>query len=56
MNKNIKTFDIKDSNLLPPKQKTLLENVDTTGMTKQQKKKLKKKIKKTLHANGDEDE
>jgi hypothetical protein len=47
MNKNIKTFDIKDSNLLP-KQKTLLENVDTTGLTKQQKKKLKKKIKKTL--------
>ena len=34
VNKNIKTFDINKANLLPTKQKTLLENVDTTGMTK----------------------
>jgi serine/threonine protein kinase len=34
MNKNIKTFDINDANLLGKKPKTLLENVDTTGMTK----------------------
>lgn len=30
--------------------KTLLQDVDTTGMTKQQKKKLKKKIRKTNQA------
>ena len=52
VNKNIKTFDINEANLLPNKQKTLLENVDTTGMTKQQKKKLKKKIKKNIQAQG----
>jgi serine/threonine protein kinase len=52
VNKNIKTFDIKEANLLPNKQKTLLENVDTSGMTKQQKKKLKKKIKKNIQAQG----
>lgn len=48
VNKNIKTFDINQANLLPSKQqqKTLLENVDTKGLTKQQKKKLKKKLRK----------
>ena len=51
VNKNIKTFDINQANLLPNKQqKTLLENVDTTGLTKQQKKKLKKKLRKNQQA------
>ena len=53
VNKNIKTFDINQANLLPSKQqKTLLENVDTTGLTKQQKKKLKKKLRKNQQAQG----
>ena len=38
----------------PPSKATLLQDVDTTGMTKQQKKKLKKKIKKTKQQDSDD--
>ena len=51
MNKNVKTLDIiEDLQLFKIKEKkpTLLENVDTTGLNKLQKKKLKKKLKKQL--------
>ena len=56
MNKNIKTYDMASNNFFIPKADNqpapLLANVDTTGMTKQQKKKLKKKIKKNQNNEG----
>ena len=54
MNKTVKTENVIHDNLIvpptkpePPKE-TLLANIDTTGMSKLQKKKLKKKLKKQL--------
>ena len=57
MNKTIKTMDVVSNNFFLPKgsllhNQTLLQNVDTTGMTKLQKKKLKKKIKKKQKEEG----
>lgn len=49
MNKNVKTLNInQDIKLFHPEEKktTILQDVDTTGLSRQQKKKLKKKIKK----------
>ena len=65
MNKTVKTFDVtKDGTLFTPgaggnadgPQPTLLSNVDTTGMSKQQKKKLKKKLRKKLIGEKEEGE
>ena len=57
MNKTVKTQDVtKDGTLFAgpnqPKKSTLLANIDTAGMSKQQKKKLRKKMKKQLEADG----
>ena len=57
MNKTVKTQDVtKDGTLFAgsgqPKKSTLLADIDTTGMSKQQKKKLRKKMKKALEADG----
>jgi hypothetical protein len=52
MNKNVKTLNIhQDINLFHPddKKASLLQDVDTTGLSRQQKKKLKKKLKKQLN-------
>jgi hypothetical protein len=49
MNKNVKTLNIhQDIKLFHPEDKkaSLLQDVDTTGLSRQQKKKLKKKLKK----------
>jgi len=50
MNKQVKTIEVtRDGTLFKPatpKQPTLLQNVDTQGMSRVQKKKLKKKLKK----------
>jgi hypothetical protein len=46
MNKNVKTQNVVQELLKQPEKKKLLENIDTTGMSKAQKKKLKQKIKK----------
>ena len=61
MNKTVKMTNVmKDTTALfqAPAQETnttLLANVDTTGMSKLQKKKLKKKLKKQMQENQDED-
>ena len=46
MNKTVKTQNVVEDGTLCNNEKagTLLENVDTTGMSKLQKKKLKKKL------------
>ena len=45
MNKTVKTVEVtRDGTLFPGKSETLLGNIDTTGMSKLQKKKLKKKL------------
>lgn len=52
MNKNVKTLNInQDIKLFHPgdKKASLLQDVDTTGLSRQQKKKLKKKLKKQLN-------
>ena len=49
MNKNVKTLNIhQDIKLFHPEDKkaSLFQDVDTTGLSRQQKKKLKKKLKK----------
>lgn len=49
MNKTVKTQEVtRDGTLFTQKETTLLGNIDTTGMSKLQKKKLKKKLKKQL--------
>ena len=56
MNKTVKTQDVtKDGTLFPGvnQKSTLLAGVDTTGMSKQQKKKLRKKMKKALGIGND---
>ena len=57
MNKTVKTQDVtRDGTLFAgsgqQKKSTLLADIDTTGMSKQQKKKLRKKMKKALEADG----
>jgi hypothetical protein len=58
MNKNIKTRDVVGDTVAPEaaQNETLLSNIDTTGMSKQQKKKLKKKLKKILQTDVDGEE
>jgi hypothetical protein len=55
MNKNIKTIDVVSNNFFLPKipqKDSLLKDVDTTGLSKLQKKKLKKKMKKQQKGGG----
>ena len=46
MNKQVKTQEVTQNGTLFAQQDSLLANIDTSGMSKLQKKKLKKKIKK----------
>ena len=61
MNKTIKTTDVVSNNFFLPKSsliatQSVLQNVDTSGMTKLQKKKLKKKLKKQLKGTEESEE
>jgi len=58
MNKQVKTQEVtRDGTLFKPpvadNQTTLLQNIDTTGLSRMQKKKLKKKLKKQLEQDSD---
>lgn len=56
MNKTVKTQEVtRDGTLFQQKETTLLGNIDTTGMSKLQKKKLKKKLKKQLEGDAQEE-
>lgn len=52
MNKNIRTLDVERIFGKNQAQSTLLGGIDTEGLTKTQKKKLKKKLKKQQQTNG----
>jgi hypothetical protein len=52
MNKNIKTLDVERIYGVKQAQTTLLSGIDTEGLTKTQKKKLKQKLKKHQQNNG----
>ena len=57
MNKNIKTVDVVSNNFFLPKtSQSVLKDVDTTGLSKLQKKKLKKKLKKQMKGGEDSEE
>lgn len=56
MNKNLRTQNVVDDLKLFEQQekRRILENIDTTGMSKAQKKKLKAKLKKQKQANAEQ--
>lgn len=56
MNKNLRTQNVVDDLKLFEQQekRRILENIDTTGMSKAQKKKLKAKLKKQQQANAEQ--